>query len=546
MAATVANSLVLVSTGLADTRLQPPVGRPQIEQFVHVVHKTTRWAAQWNRIEFDGVPEFGQRVTLTIPRIGELVSGFTLAVTMPDIYAIQLAAIQAAGGTSLSDRGTFLGPLYGWTNSLGHALIQLVELEIGGSIVEVLDGRLLEILDELYETVESAQAKNAMIARIPNGYTSTSLLTPTPTTVYIPIPFWFARPGVYSHALPIDALSADKVRVHVTFRPVSQLYFTEARANPSLPPSLNKPAAASGGGGGSGGLPCVETISAMAALLGAQFLRRNAAGPPVSQVTAAQGATAVNASVIPGLSMPSRLSITDAYALIEYISLDLKEALGFRDADLTYQVEQHQAVTPQATLGLQQLRVEVPYANPVKELLWVFQRPEAEAYNAWFLFTQDLGPLLNPQVDVVPTTLPWWPDAVLNPTAPLRWQVRPAFQRSNSEPLESATLTYSAQDRFVHDGGSFFRGVVPALYYSKAAIHNRYIYAYSFGKKMARGTYGPSGAANWDKIRYKELYFNLKRNRTGVATPSLNTYVYLTNWNIFKVFAGRGGMLFTS
>lgn len=529
MAATVANSLVLVSTGLADTKLQPPVGRPNIEQFVHVVHKTTRWAAQWNRVDFDGTPEFGQRVTLTVPRIGELVSGFTLVVQMPDLYGPQLAAIRAAGGTSLSQQGNFLGPLYGWTNSLGHALVQLIELEIGGVIVERLDGRLLEILDELYETVESAQAKNAMIARIPNGFTNTSLLTATPTTVYVPIPFWFARPGVYSHALPLDALSADKVRVHVTFRPVAQLYFTEARVNPSLPLSLRPQGAADG---------------AMTPLLGAQFLQQNPSGPVVQQVTAAQGSRGVNASVIPGLAMPSRFNLT-AYALIEYISLDLKEALGFRDAELTYQVEQHQAVTPQATLGLQQVRVEVPYANPVKELLWVFQRPEAETYNAWFLFTQDIGPLLNPQMSVLPTTLPWWPDAVLNPTPALTWQVRPAFQRSNSEPLESATLTYSSYERFVHTG-SFFRGVVPAMYYSKAAIHDRYVYAYNFGKKMRRGHYGASGAANWDKIRYKELYLNLKRNRTGSATPSLNTYVYVTNWNIFKVFAGRGGMLFTN
>jgi len=531
MAATVANSLVLVSTGLADTRLQPPVGRPNIEQFVHVVHKTTRWAAQWNRVDFEKSPEFGQRVTLTVPRIGELVSGFTLAITMPDLYTQQLAAIQAAGGTSLANLGGFLGPLYGWTNSLGHALIQLIELEIGGTIVETLDGRLLEMLDELYETVESAQAKNALIGRIPNGFTSRSLLTPTPLTVYVPIPFWFARPGVYSHALPIDALSADLVRVHVTLRPVTDLYFTEARTNPSLPPVLN---------------PKGTMAGAMTPLLGAQWFRFDVSGAPVYQLSAAQGTNGIPASLIPGLSFPTRFSPQNCYALIEYISLDEKEALGFRDAELTYQVEQHQAVTPQATLGLQQIRIDVPYANPVKELLWVFQRPEAEAYNAWFLFTQDLGPLHNPQTPVLPTTLPWWPDAVLNPTPALSWQVRPAFQRSNSEPLASATLTYSSYERFVHDGGSFFRGVVPAMYYSKAAIHDRYIYAYSFGKKMARGMYGASGAANWDKIRYKELYFNLKRNRTGSATPSLNTYVYVTNWNIFKVFAGRGGMLFTS
>lgn len=496
-----------------------------MDQFVKVVHKTTRYAAQWNRVEFDGSVEFGQRVSLTIPRIGELVSGFMIAVTMPDLYTPQLAAIKAAGGTSLIDRGRFLGPLYGWTNSLGHALIQKIELEIGGAIVETLDGRLLEILDELYETVESAQAKNAMIKRAANGYTASSFLTPN-TTVYIPIPFWFARPGVYGHALPIDALTADLVRVHVTLRPVSQVYFTEARTNPSLPLSLSP----------------MGSTGAMTTLTGAQWLQRDPSGASVYQLSAAQGGTAIPASIIPGLSLPLRFSPQNAYALIEYISLDLKEALGFRDAELTYQVEQHQAVTPQATLGLQQLRVEVPYANPVKELLWVFQRPEAENYNAWFLFTQDLGPLTTTQ----PTTLPWWPDAVLNPTPALAWQVRPAFQRANSEPLESATLTYSSYERFVHDGGSFFRAVVPAQYYSKAAIHNRYVYAYSFGKKMPRLHYGASGAANWDKIRYKELYITLKRNRTGSATPSLNTYVYVTNWNVFKVFAGRGGMLFTS
>jgi hypothetical protein len=178
-----------VSTGLADSRLQPPKGRPDIQQFVKVLRKTTRYAAQWNRVDFDGSPEFGQRVSLTIPRIGELVSGLMIVVEMPDIYTQQLAAIQAAGGTSLTNRGTFLGPLFGWTNSLGHALIQQIQLEIGGAIVETLDSRLLEMLDELYETVESAQAKNAMIKRQANGFTSTTFLTPTPTTVYVPIPW---------------------------------------------------------------------------------------------------------------------------------------------------------------------------------------------------------------------------------------------------------------------------------------------------------------------------------------------------------------------
>jgi len=105
MAATPANSLTLVSTGLADARLMSSKGNPDIHQFVHVINKTTRWAAQWNRVDFDGTPEFGQRVSLTIPTIGELVNAVMIVVEMPDIYCIQLAAIKAMGGTSLTDQG---------------------------------------------------------------------------------------------------------------------------------------------------------------------------------------------------------------------------------------------------------------------------------------------------------------------------------------------------------------------------------------------------------------------------------------------------------
>lgn len=107
MASTPATSLTLISTGLADARLQPPRGNPDVNQFVKVLCKTTRWAAQWNRVEFDGSPEFGTRVSMTLPVIGELVIGYTLVVTMPDIYTQQLAAIKACGGTSLDDLGSF-------------------------------------------------------------------------------------------------------------------------------------------------------------------------------------------------------------------------------------------------------------------------------------------------------------------------------------------------------------------------------------------------------------------------------------------------------
>lgn len=548
MAATPANSLTLVSTGLADARLMSTKGNPDIHQFIHVVNKTTRWAAQWNKVDFDGTPEFGQRVSVTVPMIGELINGVMVVVEMPDIYTPQLLAIQVANGdTSIQtiDRnnlGNFLGPLFGWTNSLGHALIQQVELEIGGQIVETFDGRLLEILDELNETTESALAKNFMIKRTPNGFTNTTYLTPIPTKVYIPIPFWFSKPGIHSHALPIQALANDLVRIHVTFRPINQLIFTEARANPNTI-GLNIPC---------GGIPL---FNPMLPILGSPFWQTNppsGSTGPVYTMNANMCTTPVTGGFVPGIQMPLRLSPIEAYVMIEYISLEEQEAIAFRTAELTYQVQQHFAIQPEQTLGQTEIHLDIPYSNPTKEILWVLQRPEAEIYNAFFLFTRDLypTPVSQPAGGTPPLpspcTIPWWPNAILLPSRINNWQLQPGFYNAYSEPLAGAALHYNSYERFVHMGGSFFRSVIPSQYFVKEAAIDRYIYAYAFGHKNDRLEYEPKGTANWDKIARKELYLTINNARGGGPPPNFNIYAYVTIWNIFKVYGGRGGMLFSN
>jgi hypothetical protein len=516
MAATVANSLTLISSGLADTRLQH-IGNPSIDQFVKVFRRTTRWASFWDRIDFDGSPEFGQRVTCTLPVKGELITGFQIVVRMPDIYTMQQQAKQVPG---------FLGPNFGWTNSLGHALIQQIELDIGGVIVETLNSQQLEILDELYETVESSYAKNAMIRRTPSGFSP--LTYQRDTTVYVPIPFWFSRPNQYSKALPIEALQTDRVRIHITFRPISQLFYTDARVDVRTV----------------GYRPGIDNPGGMWAIEGSRFwyentsLTTNVYSMNANMVQFKRGVMVPTpGGIIPNITMPQRLSMVDGYALVEYISLEEFEALTFRSAELTYQVEQHLAIPVEQTLETKEQRLSVAFANPTKEIMWILQNPLAETFNAWFLFTRDLYTTPPYKQPLNPCLVPWWPDVVL-PSAETQWILKPAFQTAYSEAFESASLLYSSYERFQHDG-AFFRSVVPSLFYAKSALYDRYIYAYSFGQKATDNI--PRGAANWDKIAKKELYITLK---TG--SPNLNLYVYVTIWNIFKVYGGRGSMLFTN
>ncbi len=534
MAASIANSLIRISSGLQYTDLLSPKGNPNTDQFVKVLRKTSRWAAQWRRVDFDGQYGFGRRVSLTVPRIAELVNGVMLVVQMPDIATAQRAAQQAAGAA-------FLGPYYGWTNALGHALIERVELQIGGAIVETLDGRLLEVLDELYEPLDTLKAKNRMIARAANGFGPTTWVgtAADPLTVHVPIPFWFSRPGRYSHALPIDAIYADKVQIHVTFRPVEDLYYTDARYD-----------------GRTVGFRAGEDVSgAMVELQGGRFWRSNPANLTgrVYAMNAAMTRQGISGEILTGYTMPTRLDMEDAYLMLEYVSVEEPEAIALRSAELTYFVEQHNAILSQATQNTTEARIELPLTNPTKEILWVLQRPEAEAYNAWFLFTRDLSPYVyerpNNLTWINPCTIPWWPNAELTPTAANNWRVLPAFRDADSEPITGAAVFYNSYERFEIKGPAIFRTIIPTQKAAKVAVHDRYVYMWSFGAGTAPDrddVYRPTGAANWDKIPRKEMYISMAAGPACTQHPNMNIYVWTTNWNVMKVFAGRVGFLFSN
>jgi len=529
MASTPATSLTLVSSGLAESRLHPPYGRPEVSQFVSVIRKTTRWAAQQRRVNFDGAPAFGTKVSLTIPRIAELVGNLTLVVTLPDLLTPQLAAIRAAGGTSITDLSGFIGPFFGWTNAIGHAMINQIELEIGGAIVDRIDGRLLEVLDELYEPLEVLPAKNRMIQRNPTNYSPFTSVGPAGgQVVYVPLPFWFCS-GSLARFLPLDAISAESVVVHVTFNPLNTLTYTDARVD-SETQSVYSP---------------VIPPGAMLMAVGSSFWRTN---PAVDQVVYGLNRSipplGISGEVIPGITMPP-LVLGDTYIIAEYVSVEEAEAVALRSSELTYFVEQHNAVPVVASQRATEIHIPLELRNPTKEIFWVLQRPEAADYNAWFLFTRDLSTVDGQE--------PWWPDAQLTLTQENDWRVLPAFRNAFSEPLAGATLLYSGEERFDQTGGSFFRTLIPALHYKKTAVHDRYIYAWSFGLRPAlQGdedssvgeSYAPRGAANWDKIPRKELYLRLNPARGGGVPPSVNAYVWTTTWNVMKVFGGRAGMLF--
>ena len=139
----VASLLRVIYTGIQDERLLPPKGKPAYQFFTKVFIKAGRFTTQWVRLDFDTRPNFGTQASITLPRQGHLISRLYLITTLPDIAGPQLAARGA-----VSQGSTFVGPTFGWTNSLGHALVTDATIDIGGARIEQITGQLMEILDE--------------------------------------------------------------------------------------------------------------------------------------------------------------------------------------------------------------------------------------------------------------------------------------------------------------------------------------------------------------------------------------------------------------
>lgn len=131
----------LVAYGSQDIYL---TGNPQITFFKVVYRRHTNFAIEAIEQVFNGNPTFGQKVTATISRNGDLINCVYLQVTLP---ALSVNSVYSPTATTPA-------ATVAWTNSLGHALIKYVDIEIGGQRIDRHYGMWLELWDELTQTAE--------------------------------------------------------------------------------------------------------------------------------------------------------------------------------------------------------------------------------------------------------------------------------------------------------------------------------------------------------------------------------------------------------
>ena len=114
----------LVAYGAQDIYL---TGNPQITFFKVVYRRHTNFSMESIQQTFNGTTGYGNTVTATISRNGDLIKDMFLEVDLP--------VINTAGEY--------------WSNSLGNVMIKKADIEIGGQLIDRHYGEWMDIWSEL-------------------------------------------------------------------------------------------------------------------------------------------------------------------------------------------------------------------------------------------------------------------------------------------------------------------------------------------------------------------------------------------------------------
>ena len=181
----------LVAYGAQDVYLS---GNPQITFFKVVYRRHTNFAVEPIPQTWNGSADFGRTVTCNINRNGDLITNMYLCVELAATVENSVA--------------------WGYVNRLGHALVQDVKIEIGGSKI---DEHYADWLNVWYELTHETSQERGYAKMIGDDAALTTITTNAKTayTMYVPLVFWFNRNN--GLALPLIALQYHDVRITLIY-----------------------------------------------------------------------------------------------------------------------------------------------------------------------------------------------------------------------------------------------------------------------------------------------------------------------------------------
>ena len=192
----------------------------------------------------------------------------------------------------------------------------------------------------------------------------------------------------------------------------------------------------------------------------------------------------------------------NAYLDCNYIFLDNAERTYIASNTMDFLVERVYNVQKTGLLSGYNF-IDLNISNSIKEILWVLRRGDINNYNDW---------------------------TNLTPAIPLD---------DTFSILKSAKIVWNGQDRFEEKPYEYFNLLQPFQHHTSAPRAGIHTYSFAIYPEKVN----PSGSYNASIINKQQLTFTLN-SYSGIN--SFDASVYALYYNIFRVMAGHGSMVFAS
>ena len=175
---------------------------PQITFFKIVYKRYTNFSIETIKCNFFEQLSFGSKYTVEIPKTGDLMHKLWLVIDLPSvpiIYNLQ---------NTVDKRLKFA-----WARKVAYALINYIDIDIGGQVIDRQWGEWMNILNEL-NTTNFNSSLNEYIGNTPEFYEYKNTSSGIPSLrLHVPLQFWFFKNSGF--ALPLLALEYSSVRLTI-------------------------------------------------------------------------------------------------------------------------------------------------------------------------------------------------------------------------------------------------------------------------------------------------------------------------------------------
>ena len=208
----IAASLQISRTGGLDKLL---TSAPTTSLFSYDIKQSTAYSKITTPIMFNEKVDFGKRLSVSFPYTADLLHSVVLHFTLPVV--------------TCPSSSSFVG----WTNCIGHALIETVEVTIDETVIDRQTGLFMEVNSQL-QVVQAAS--DVMMGRI-NDINGLGQDAKTNREIFVPLQFWFNKK--ISSAIPLVSMGTQTVKIYVNLRSFQDVVTYDGPDQPVQPLGLN-------------------------------------------------------------------------------------------------------------------------------------------------------------------------------------------------------------------------------------------------------------------------------------------------------------------